>query len=67
MTLSLHHQKFPSVWSYEPMWSVQVTAYYIWLPATLLREKFVPEHMKALFGNLVGFAWAIVFASILAD
>jgi len=66
LTLSLRYSAFPSLWTYQPVWSTQATAYYLWLPACLLREKAVPEHLKAIFGNVCGFVWAIIFASILA-
>ena len=36
------------------------------MPATLLREKFVPAHLKSIFVNLCAFAWSIALSFILA-
>ena len=65
LALALHPRAFPPLMDYDPIWSTQLNAYYLWLPATILREKFVPAHLKGMFVNLVAFAWAIVFAMIL--
>jgi hypothetical protein len=63
--LALDRAKFPALTAYEPVWSTQATAYRVWLPATLVREAFVPPHLKALFSTSVAFVWNIVFAFIL--
>jgi len=57
---------FPALAEYAPVWSTQVNAYYLWLPATVVREAFVPDHLKGLFVNFVSFIWSIIFSFILA-
>lgn len=66
LTLSFIPSAFPSPMAYEPMWATQVKAYYLWLPAGVVRERLVPAHMKALFNNAISFLWSIVFAFVLA-
>ena len=63
---ALNLSAFPSLLSYDPVWSTQVKAYWLWLPATLVREAFTPAHLKPLFTSSVAFVWNIVFAFILA-
>ena len=53
LVLSLHTSVFPSVWTYEPMMASQVTSYWLWLPATIVREVFVPAHLAPLFMKCV--------------
>ena len=65
LTLSLNTAKFPSVFEYEPIFSTLAASYYLWLPATLLREKFVPPHLAPLFVNVIAFAWNIYFAMVM--
>ena len=65
LSLSLSPPTFPPLSSYHPVWSTQVNAYYLWLPATLMREKFVPPHLKGIFVNVVAFVWNIIFSVIL--
>ncbi len=65
-TLSVHPNQFAPLSSYAPVWSTQVNAYYLWLPATIVREAFVPGHLKGIFVNLVSFVWSIIFSFILA-
>jgi hypothetical protein len=65
-TLSLRPNQFAPLSSYAPVWSTQVNAYYLWLPATVVREAFVPPHLKGVFVNLVAFVWSIMFSFILA-
>lgn len=66
VTLTLRRAAFPSWRSYDPVWACQLKAYWLWLPATLLRETCVPPHLRGVFVNVVAFFWAIVFAMILA-
>ena len=66
LTLSLSPGVFPSVTTYEPVWSATVQSYYVWIPASSLREKFVPPHFKGVFSLMVGFVWNIIFATIMA-
>ena len=67
LSLSVRPGLFPRVLAYRPIWSTQLNAYYLWFPATLLREKFVPPHLKGIFVNFVSFCWSVVFAIILAS
>ena len=55
----------PSLLSFAPIWKTQLTAYPVWLPATLLREKVVPPHLQQLFMNAVAFVWNIIFALLI--
>jgi hypothetical protein len=64
-TMSLHPSLFPSLYTYEPVHSTQVTAYYVWLPATVVRECFVPPHLKGVFVNAVSFVWNVIFSLIM--
>lgn len=67
VTFSLHRSAFPAAFAYEPIWATQLKSYLIWVPATLIRESVVPPHAKAVFSNLVSFAWNIAFAFIMAS
>ncbi len=66
VSLSLYRGMFPSVWNYAPIWSTQITAYKLWIPAVLAREKLVPPHLAPVYSNLVGFVWNIILAGIMA-
>ena len=66
MMLTYTSSKYASVMTYRPVWSTQVTAYLVWLPATLLREAVVPPHLVPVFVNIVAFLWNIIFALLLA-
>jgi len=66
VSLSLYPAAFPTLADYSPVWSTQVSAYYLWLPATVVREVAVPDHLKGLFVNLIAFFWNIIFSIILA-
>ncbi|KAL1525721.1 hypothetical protein AB1Y20_020565 [Prymnesium parvum] len=61
-TLEIDHIKFPSMFQYEPIWSTQLKAYALWLPATFIREAYVPPHLATIFINCTSFVWNIVFA-----
>lgn len=65
LTLSLNYAKYASPLFYSPMWDMQLKAYCVWLPATLMREALIPPHLVPIFINVVGFIWNIVFALIL--
>lgn len=58
--------KFPTILNFEPIWATQVQAYGLWLPATLVREAFIPSHLKQPFTSGVGFVWNVFLAFILA-
>lgn len=64
-SVSLHRNNFPPLSEYAPVWSTQVTAYKIWIPAVLAREALVPPHLAAVYCNVVGFVWNIIFAAIM--
>ena len=66
VTLTLRRAAFPSWRAYDPVWATQLKAYWMWMPATILRETCVPPHLRGIFINVVSFFWAIVFATILA-
>lgn len=66
LSLALYPETFPPLSEYHPVWSTQVNAYYVWLPATLVREAFVPPHLKGIFVNACAFVWNIIFSFILA-
>eukprot|EP00966_Prymnesium_polylepis_P053805 1243494-Prymnesium_polylepis.1 len=66
VTLTLNRQAFPSLFAYTPLWSTLVKSYALWLPATFIREAFVPPKFAAIFINGVSFVWNIAFALILA-
>ena len=42
LTFSIVTSRFPPLLTYEPVHSTQVKAYYLWLPATVVREKHAP-------------------------
>ena len=65
LTISLKPAVLPSLLSFAPIWKTQLTAYPVWLPATLLREKVVPPHLQQLFMNAVAFVWNIIFALLI--
>jgi hypothetical protein len=58
---------FPSIWAYEPIWSTRLKGLRLKLPATLVREKFVPHHLKGVWELLVRVVWNIIMASVLAN
>ena len=66
VTLTLRRAAFPSWRAYDPVWSTQLKAYWLWFPATILRETCVPPHLRGIFINVVSFFWSIIFATILA-
>ena len=67
LLLTLRPSVFPAVTAYAPVWSTLASSYYVWLPATIMREKFVPPHLRGPFVLLVSFVWNIIFAIILAQ
>jgi len=67
LLLTLRPSVFPAVMSYAPVWSTLASSYYVWLPATIMREKFVPPYLKGPFVLIVSFVWNIIFAIILSQ
>lgn len=67
LAMSLYPGLFPPLLTYAPVWSTLVNSYYLWLPACVVREKYVPAHLKQLFCALVAFVWSIIFSLILAS
>ena len=65
--LALHPGSFAPLTTYSPIWSTQVSSYYVWLPACIVREKYVPAHLKQLFVTLIAFIWNVIFSFILAS
>lgn len=63
--LTLRRAAFPSVWTYAPVWSTRVQALKLKLPATAVREKFVPPHLKGVWELAVSFVWNIMMAAVL--
>ncbi|KAL3924959.1 MAG: hypothetical protein SGPRY_003769 [Prymnesium sp.] len=61
----LNKHVFPSLIDYQPVWSTQLKAYAIWLPATFIREALIPRQFAPLFINCVSFIWSVAFALIL--
>ena len=57
---------FPSLRSYEPIWSTRVQGLKLKLPTTLVRELMVPVHLKGVYELGVRFVWSVVIAAILA-
>lgn len=65
LTLALHKTKFPSLTSWEPVHKTQFTAYLLWVPASIVRELYVPPALVPLFINVVAYVWNIIFSFIL--
>lgn len=65
LTLTLHRAKYPNFFAFAPVHSTQAKAYLVWLPATLVREKFVPPHLAPIFVSSVNFVWSTIFAIVL--
>lgn len=67
LLLTLRPSVFPAITSYKPVWNTLASSYYVWLPATVMREKFVPPHLRGPFVLVVSFLWNIIFAIILSQ
>ena len=57
---------FPDLFAWNPIWSTRIKGLSIKLPATLLREKVIPERFKGAWELLVTFVWTMIVAAILA-
>ena len=60
------HEVFPDLFAWNPIWSTRIKGLSIKLPATLLREKVIPERFKGAWELLVTFVWTMIVAAILA-
>ena len=67
LIFTFNYGKYDSPLTWAPMWPMQLKAYSVWLPATLLREAMVPPHLVPVFVNCVAFVWNILFAYILSS
>ena len=66
LSLKLTYGLFPPLLTFNPVHSTQAKAYLLWLPATIVRELYVPPPLAPVFVNLCAFVWNIVFSIILA-
>ena len=64
LSFTLRPAAFEGVFAAQ-IWMAQLRAYALWLPATIVRQKYVPPYLQGIFVNVTAYVWNIIFYAII--